>query len=124
MAGMANIFVIDDDNNLLKVIKSLLHLRGFEVSIFRNWEVAYKRMKQIKPHLILLDIFMDGPDGIEVCQHLKASPYTRHIPIILCSGYPGIAETGVHEYGASDFIAKPFELNDLVQKMNSVLAAR
>ena len=122
--GMDKIFVIDDDKNLLQVMKSLLHLRGFNVSIFRNWEIAYKLMKLFKPQLILLDVFLKGIDGLEVCQRLKASPFTKHIPIILCSGYPQIAERGIREYGAADFIAKPFELDDLINKMHSVLSKR
>jgi len=122
--GMDKIFVIDDDKNLLQVMKSLLHLRGFNVSTFRNWEIAYKLMKLFKPQLILLDVFLKGIDGLEVCQRLKASPFTKHIPIILCSGYPQIAERGIREYGAADFIAKPFELDDLINKMHSVLSKR
>jgi DNA-binding response OmpR family regulator len=122
--GMDKIFVIDDDKNLLQVMKSLLHLRGFNVSIFRNWEIAYQLMKLFKPQLILLDVFLKGIDGLEVCQRLKASPFTKHIPIILCSGYPQIAERGIREYGAADFIAKPFELDDLINKMHSVLSRR
>jgi two-component system alkaline phosphatase synthesis response regulator PhoP len=122
--GMDKIFVIDDDKNLLQVMKSLLHLRGFNVSIFRNWEIAYQLMKLFKPQLILLDVFLTGIDGLEVCQRLKASPFTKHIPIILCSGYPQIAERGIREYGAADFIAKPFELDDLINKMHSVLSKR
>ena len=122
--GMDKIFVIDDDKNLLQVMKSLLNLRGFNVSIFRNWEIAYQLMKLFKPQLILLDVFLKGIDGLEVCQRLKASPFTKHIPIILCSGYPQIAERGIREYGAADFIAKPFELDDLINKMHSVLSRR
>ena len=122
--GMDKIFVIDDDKNLLQVMKSLLHLRGFNVSIFRNWEIAYQLMKLFKPQLILLDVFLKGIDGLEVCQRLKASPFTKHIPIILCSGYPQIAERGIREYGAADFIAKPFELDELINKMHSIILSR
>ena len=118
---MTEILAIDDDKNLLRVMKSLLQLKGFHVSIFRNWEIAYKIMKYLKPQLILLDVFLEGIDGLEVCQRLKASPFTRHIPIILCSGYPKIAQSGIRDYGAADFIAKPFELDDLINKMRSVL---
>ena len=118
---MNKICVIDDDKNLLQVMKSVLHLQGFNVSIFRNWEIAYKIMKLFRPQLILLDVFLKGIDGLEVCQRLKSSPFTRDIPIILCSGYPQIAEKGIRDYGAADFIAKPFELEELINKMHSVL---
>ena len=116
--------MIDDDKTLLKVMKSVLQLRGFNVSVFMNWEIAYKIMKFFKPQLILLDVFLKGIDGLEVCQRLKASPFTRNIPIILCSGYSKIAESGIRDYGATDFIAKPFELDELINKMNSIILKR
>ena len=119
---MNKILVIDDDKKLLQVMKSVLQLRGFNVSVFRNWEIAYKIMKFFKPQLILLDVFLAGIDGLEICQKLKSSPFTRHIPILLFSAFPKIAETAIHDYGADDFIAKPFEVNDLIVKMHSVLS--
>ncbi|MGZ4091346.1 MAG: response regulator [Bacteroidia bacterium] len=121
---MNKILVIDDDKSLLQVMKSVLQLRGFNVAIFRNWEIAYKIMKFFKPQLILLDVFLKGIDGLEVCQRLKSSPFTRHIPIILFSGYPQIAESGIRDYGAADFIAKPFELDELINKMHSIILNR
>jgi len=121
--GMEKIFAIDDDNNLLQVLKSLLELHGFEVSIFRNWEIAYADMKRIKPRLILLDVFLYGSDGLDVCRRLKASPFTKHIPVILCSGYPYIAEKGISEYGAADYLAKPFGATELLEKVQRVLTA-
>src|SRR5487761_2061268 len=120
--SMSRIFVIDDDKDLLTVVKSLLHKKGFNVSTFWNWEIAYKIMKLFKPQLILLDVFLSGIDGLDVCQRLKASPFTKHIPIILCSAYPLIAESAIRDYGAADFIAKPFEVGDLIKKMHSVLS--
>jgi CheY-like chemotaxis protein len=124
MSGMNKILVIDDDKTLLQVMKSVLQLRGFNVSVFRNWEIAYKIMKFFKPQLILLDVFLKGIDGLEVCQRLKSSPFTRNIPILLCSGYPQIAESGIRDYGATDFIAKPFELDELINKMHSIILNR
>ena len=116
--------MIDDDKTLLKVMKSVLQLRGFNVSVFMNWEIAYKIMKFFKPQLILLDVFLKGIDGLEVCQRLKASPFTRNIPIILCKKKKKIAESGIRDYGATDFIAKPFELDELINKMNSIILKR
>jgi CheY-like chemotaxis protein len=124
LSGMNKILVIDDDKNLLQVMKSVLQLRGFNVSVFRNWEIAYRIMKFLKPQLILLDVFLKGIDGLEVCQRLKSSPFTRNIPILLCSGYPQIAERGIRDYGAADFIAKPFELDELINKMHSIILNR
>ncbi|HWH63841.1 MAG TPA: response regulator [Ginsengibacter sp.] len=121
---MPRIYVIDDDMDLLKVVKSLLQKRGFDVSIFCDWEVANNAMKVCEPQLILLDVFLTGIDGLDVCQKLKASPYTRHIPILLFSAFPRIAESAIHDYGADDFIAKPFEVGELIKKVHSVLSMK
>ncbi len=119
---MPRIFVIDDDKDLLNVVKSLLLKKGFDVSTYSSWEIASKALKKYQPQLILLDVFLSGIDGLEVCQKIKLNSVTRHIPIIIFSAYPRIAETAIFEYGADDFIAKPFELGDLIEKVHGVLS--
>lgn len=119
---MPRIYVIDDDKDLLKVVKSLLQKKGFNVSTFMDWTLANDLMKTYEPQLILLDVFLSGIDGLDICQKLKASPFTKHIPILLFSAYPKIAETAIHDYGADDFIAKPFEVGDLIKKVHTVLS--
>lgn len=119
---MPRIFVIDDDKDLLKVVKCLLLKKGFDVSTYSDWEIAHLALGKYQPQLILLDVFLSGIDGLDVCQRLKANSRTRHIPIIIFSAYPRVAETAIYEYGADDFIAKPFELNDLIEKVHGILS--
>ena len=121
---MPRIYVIDDDMDLLKVVKSLLLRKGFDVYTFADWEIANNSMRIFEPQLILLDVFLAGIDGLDVCKKLKASPFTKHIPILLFSAFPRIAESAIHDYGADDFIAKPFEVSDLVKKIHSVLSMK
>ena len=121
---MPQIFVIDDDNDLLKVVKTILKKQGFAVSTFNDWEDAKDAMVITKPDLILLDVFLPGTDGLDVCQRFKASPYTKHIPILLFSGFPRIAATAIEDYGAEDFLGKPFEVNELINKVQAILAKK
>jgi len=121
---MPRIYVIDDDRDLLTVVKSLLLKKGFNVSIFNDWGIAKEAIKFFEPQLILLDVFLSGIDGLDICRKLKDSPVTRHIPILLFSAFPKIAETAIHDYGADDFIAKPFEVSDLIKKVHSVLSKK
>jgi DNA-binding response OmpR family regulator len=121
---MPRIYVIDDDKDLLTVIKSLLLQKGFDVSIFSEWDDASRSVKEYEPQLILLDVFLSGIDGLQVCQKIKASPYTKHIPVLLFSAFPKFAESAIHDYGADDFIAKPFEVGDLIKKVHAVLSKR
>ena len=116
------ILVIDDDKDLLEVTKSLLSRKGFEVETNDNWDGALQQLDSFQPQLILLDVFLNGIDGLDICKKLKSMPNTCHIPILIFSAYPSIAERVIYEYGADDFIAKPFEVNELVTKVHSVLS--
>ena len=119
---MPKILVIDDDKDLLEVTQALLTKKGFEVKINNNWEEALESISAFNPQLILLDVFLNGVDGLDICKQLKSMPHTKHIPVLIFSAYPRVAETVIYEYGADDFIAKPFEVNDLVLKVHSMLS--
>ena len=67
-------------------------------------------------------VILNDIDGLDICRQLKSMPHTKHIPVLIFSSYPRIGETVIYEYGADDFIAKPFEINDLVEKLHSVLS--
>lgn len=121
---MSKILILDDDSDLLTVAKSLLNKRGFEVMAFTEWKKAWDCLKTYKPHLILLDVFLKGMDGLDICRKLKTFYSTRDIPVIMFSSFPNIAETAIYEYGADDFVQKPFEVNVLIKKMNGILSRR
>ena len=119
---MCKVLVIDDDKDLLDILKSLLTKRGFDVETDDNWQNGFEKIREFEPQIILLDVFLSGIDGLDICKQLKSNPLTSHIPIVIFSAYPRIAESAIYEYDADDFIAKPFEVNDLVAKMHSVLS--
>ncbi|MDQ6757584.1 MAG: response regulator [Bacteroidota bacterium] len=115
------ILIVDDDKDLLVITHTLLTKKGFEVQACNNWEDAFKCIDNFKPQLILLDVFLNGVDGLDICKRIKSMPETKHIPVLIFSAYPRIAERVIYEYGADDFIAKPFEVNELVAKVHSIL---
>ncbi len=119
---MPKILVIDDDKDLLDITQALLAKQGFVVETDLNWDDALKKIETFEPQLILLDVFLNGVDGLDICKQLKSMPHTKHIPVLIFSAYPRVAECVIYEYGADDFIAKPFEVNDLITKMHSVLS--
>mgnify|MGYP001795821538 CR=1 FL=1 len=119
---MPKILVVDDDKDMLEVTQALLTKRGFEVETENNCEGALAKINSFKPQVILLDVFLNGVDGLDICKQLKSMSHTRHIPVLIFSGYPSIAERAIYEYGADDFIAKPYEVNDLIVKVHSVLS--
>ena len=119
---MPKLLIVDDDKDLLEVTKALLVKKGFEVEIESNWEDALKQIETFHPQIILLDVFLSGIDGLDICKKLKAMPNTKDIPVLIFSAYPRVAESVIYEYGADDFIAKPFEVNELITKVHSVLS--
>ncbi len=121
---MSKILILDDDMDLLSVVKSLLKNKGFDVWTFANWQKAWDNIRNNKPNLILLDVFLKGIDGMDVCKKIRSTSSTRNIPIIMFSSYPNIAQTAIDEFGADEFIAKPFELNDMVNKIRNVLSVK
>ena len=121
---MSKILILDDDQDLLSIVKSLLRKNGFDVWTFANWQKAWEDIKTNKPNLILLDVFLKGMDGMDFCKKLKSITLTRNIPVIMFSSYPNIAATAIEEFGADEFIAKPFEVNEMVRKIKSVLSVK
>lgn len=119
---MPKLLMVDDDKDMLEVTKALLSKKGFEVATYSNWEDALIAIETFQPQIILLDVFLSGIDGLEICKKLKEMQQTRHIPVLIFSAYPRVAESVTYEYGADDFIAKPFEVNELVTKVHSILS--
>ena len=118
---MQKIVVIDDDQELLQLVRSFLSKRGFNVSIFSDWFKAIKNIRKYEPQLIILDVFLKNYDGLDVCSRLKSNPFTRHIPILMFSGFPKVADTAIYEFGANDFISKPFFIKDFIDKIYHML---
>ena len=118
---MSRILVVDDDLDILVVMEILLTMKGFSVEVTPKWESTFEKVDSFKPDLILLDVLISGNDGRTICKQLKSQDGTRNIPIIMFSAHPSAAAS-IAEYGADDFIAKPFDVNDLIDKVNVQLA--
>ena len=114
---MSKILVADDDPAILHSLQMLLEDEGYQVATAIDGRTV-QEVKAELPDLILLDIWMSGMDGRDICKQLKSQPTTRHIPIILMSANRD-TETIARESGAEDFILKPFEVKDLLGKIES-----
>jgi DNA-binding response OmpR family regulator len=117
---MSKILVVDDDIDILSVMEILLSMKGFDVEVTSKGENTFSKIETFKPDLILLDVLISGHDGRAICKQLKANPDTSNIPVIMFSAHPGAAAT-IADYGADDFIAKPFDVNNLMKKINTQL---
>lgn len=115
-----HILVIDDNEDILFMLDAMLKLKGYKVSIKKNIENLEIFMKQLAPDVILMDMFLLGGDGREVCKWLKANVTFSKIPVIMISANV-YAEAECLEAGADYFLGKPFEMNDLYKAVSGVL---
>ncbi|HSW88262.1 MAG TPA: response regulator [Candidatus Saccharimonadales bacterium] len=112
---MKKILVADDDPAICDSLRFMLEEEGYEVSIASNGSVLKKTLSQ-KPDLLLLDLWMSGVDGRDVCKSLKQQKNLQHMPIILVSASRDIRKSA-QDSGADDFIEKPFTMDDLLTKI-------
>ena len=114
------ILVVDDDIDILEPLSLLIEAEGYQVSSIINGKDTFKKIDEYQPHLLLLDILMSGVDGRDICRKLKIQEKTKSLPIILMSAHP-TANVDAQKCGADDFVAKPFEINDLISKITHLL---
>jgi diguanylate cyclase (GGDEF)-like protein len=112
------ILVVDDERNILDIIKFNLEVEGYEVVTSRDGVEALRLVQELRPDLILCDIMMPELDGLEVCRRLKADGRTNQIPVVMLSARTQAQDKVASiEAGADDFITKPFDFSDLVARI-------
>lgn len=109
------VLIADDDSAILDSITLLLEELGYSVETSVNGETISKLQDNL-PDILLLDIWMSGRDGRDICRKLKEQSHTKHIPIIMISANKDTEKIAL-QAGADDFLAKPFDINDLYQKI-------
>jgi DNA-binding response OmpR family regulator len=109
------ILIADDDRPIVESLTLLLEAADYDV-ISTTEGNNISEMYTQQPDLLLLDIWMSGIDGRDVCKKLKNDAMKKHIPIIIFSASTEI-ETSAKKAGADDFIAKPFEMKELLAKV-------
>ncbi|MEY2404897.1 MAG: hypothetical protein QOD38_2448 [Acidimicrobiaceae bacterium] len=117
--------VVDDDPVILKLLEVNFEMEGFTVLVARDGEEGIEVARADQPDLIVSDIMMPKVSGLELVTALKADPSTSEIPIILLSAKAQNADvrSGL-DAGADDYVTKPFEPLDLVDRVNRLLEAR
>ena len=113
------ILLVDDEPKILTFLALKLRLCGYEVTSATSGEEALALVRKTNPHLMLLDIVMPGIDGLEVLRRLAA---TDHLPVIAMSARPETRGEAL-KLGALDYVAKPFDPDEMVSRVQSVLKA-
>lgn len=116
------ILVVDDQEDMLYMMKTILLKNGFEVITDSTGDVLELIREGIHPDLIILDINLGEKDGGDICYSLKSKAETKHIPIILVSAVMDLLQIS-GDCGAEDYLAKPFLAPQLINKVISNLKA-
>jgi len=110
--------IADDDPGIVDAVEMILEFEGYEVTSTVDGSTVLD-MREDLPDLLLLDIWMSGEDGRDICKKLKQDPLTKNIPVIMISASRDIKQSAI-DAGADDFLAKPFEMNDLLKKIEEL----
>lgn len=109
------ILLVDDNQDLLMITRIILKGQGYNAFLAASLEDAQRKIKIHQPSLILLDVCLNDGDGRDFCQQLKAHPDTNNLRIILMSGHDDCAYDKIT---ADDFLPKPFDYNELIEKVD------
>ena len=116
------ILVVDDEVDLVKTIQFALEAEGYQVLVSHNGEDALNQSRKEKPDLILLDLMLPKLDGYKVCRLLKFDEQYKHIPIMMLTAKTQQKDRLLGmETGADEYITKPFDMEELMEKVKAYL---
>ena len=122
MSNKGTILVIDDEKDLIEMVRYNLDKEGFDVISATDGHSAIEIAQRHKLDLIVLDLMMPGMDGLEVCKRLRADSRTGRVPLIMLTAKATEADRIVGlELGADDYITKPFSPRELVARIKAIL---
>lgn len=114
---MKEIFVVEDDDGIRELLEFLLMSKNYEVKTFPSVRSFENRISGKTPDLFLLDIMLPDGNGLDLCKQLKEADNTSRIPVVLMSAHANLSRME----GADDFIAKPFDVDDLLERIGKQL---
>lgn len=122
MDGPARVLVIDDDEGVTSFLQRALAYAGFEVEVAASGAEGLERARARPPDVVVLDVLMPGLDGFAVCRQLRQA---SDVPILMLTARDEVADRvrGL-EYGADDYLVKPFALEELIARLRALLRRR
>ncbi|HEX9496481.1 MAG TPA: response regulator transcription factor [Candidatus Limnocylindria bacterium] len=119
------VLVVEDDPDLGETIVNYLKEEGLDAKLARDGDQAMRLVDQIQPSAMILDLMMPRRDGFSVLRELRADGRIAKLPVIVVTAIFGLSERlYATELGAADYVTKPFELDELVERVRNVLASR
>lgn len=117
------IHVLEDDSDIRYIIEYLLKDEGYELQLSSSVSELKNKLRDSLPDLFMIDVMLPDGNGIEICTDLKNDIFTKHIPVIVMSANPRSKQMSAHAC-ADDYISKPFDLDDIVKRINNLLVKK
>lgn len=124
--GRKLVLVVDDEPDIQHLVRRMLEGSGFAVELASDGEEALEKADRLVPDLVLLDAMLPKVHGFDACRRIKGSARTGHVPVIMMTAiYRGwrFAQDARESYGASDYVEKPFRMDDLLRRIDEALRA-
>ena len=119
------VLVVEDDPDLGDTIVAFLKEEGLDAKLARDGDQAMRLVDQLSPSAMILDLMMPRRDGFSVLRELRADGRIANLPVIVVTAIFGLSERlYATELGAADYVTKPFELDELLERVRNVLASR
>ncbi len=116
------VLVIDDEDNIIELIRLGLRYEGFEVEVASDGEGGLVKDQRISPDLIILDVMLPDVDGLEVCRRLRSNPTTSDIPVLMLTAKDEVSDRIIGlQTGADDYLTKPFDFYELLERIKAIL---
>ena len=120
MSKLLNVLVLDDDKDLSFLLITVLKHYSITALQCNNTEEAEALIRQYRPRLLISDMLLPGSDGRDFCSYLKGKDEFRDLNILLMTAYPN-AEDSCLAAGADDFTSKPFDMDELIEKIRKLI---
>jgi DNA-binding response OmpR family regulator len=119
---VSHILIVEDDRDIAELVRHYLVRAGHEAEMLASGTAVLPRIQQRRPDLLVLDLMLPGLHGLEICRALRASPATADLPIIIVTarGEESDRVAGL-EFGADDYVTKPFSPKELVARVAALL---
>ena len=118
-----HVVYVDDNLDLTRLVEAELQDAGYEITIANDGEEGLETILSVQPDMVILDVMMPLMNGWEVCKYLREQERFKELPILMLTGIGAVVNDMTSPlYGASDHLDKPFDMEDLIERVDTLLA--